>query len=109
MDTSQIIYDKIMMSSEIQSELYPIVKEMFPHSQNDNGLFLNISLLSEGDLHILYEKILKIEGYISLRESHMSQNTLEVIETPTIQPTPPSEAKEPFTLTKTQSHLLNLI
>ena len=100
------IYDKITKSPEIQSELYSFIANDYPHSENENGIFVNISTLDPEKTRTLHKKILAIEECIVLRETQLHSCQVppsETIPVPTETQVPP---REPLMLTKTQIHLL---
>ena len=100
------IYDKITKSPEIQSELYPFIANGYPHSVNENGIFVNISTLDPDKTLTLHKKILAIEEYIVLRETQLNSYQVPLPETISVGTEPLVPLRKPLLLTKTQIHLL---
>jgi hypothetical protein len=100
------IYDKITKSPEIQSELYPFIANGYPHSENENGIFVNISTLDPDKTRTLHTKILAIEEYIVLRETQLNSCQVPPSEPISVPPEIRVPHRKPLMLTKTQIHLL---
>ena len=100
------IYDKITKSPEIQSALYPFIANGYPHSENENGIFVNISALDPEKTQMLHEKIHSIEEYIVLREAQLNSCQVPPPEEKSVPTKPRVHPRKPLMLTKTQIHLL---
>ena len=100
-----LVYTKVSGSKYIQGKLYEFIENMdIDCTKNDNGIYVNVSVISEDTLRDVYQKILHIE---STQETYVENKETLVIE----QETPPelSVTYQPFKLTKFQQRLLNLI
>ena len=100
-----LVYTKVSESEYIQGKLYEFIDNMeIDCTKNDNGIYVNVSVISEETLRDVYQKILHIE---STQETYVEKKETLVIEQET-----PSESNveyQPFKLTKFQQRLLNLI
>ena len=100
-----LVYTKVSESEYIQGKLYEFIEKMeIECTKNDNGIYVNVSVISEDTLRDVYQKILHIE---STQETYVENKETLVIE----QETPPelSVTYQPFKLTKFQKRMLNLI
>ena len=104
------VIEKITGSSYIQGELFTYITiKKYPCTKNENGLFMNISSLSEDILQDIHTRIHHIEEYnqsVTDKELLLTQLANDNISHVTEPPSKPHY--KPFHLSAFQRRILNL-